>query len=431
MYRRTALAAAAVAALALTPGAALAAIPAGPGSLQTPTAAPDPDPPAPTGLGGVAIPPAPPTPPVAPTTDLLPGPQVDEDAFEDAIVDRMTGAGQPVGFAYAITRNGQLVAADGVGDARMAADGQKDFTPSTRIEVMSVSKPMGAIALQKILHKRGISVDTPIGSYLPSNWDKGPGFAAGTANPVTFRHLLTHTSGFKQFLDNLPDDVSYSNSWDGMKLIASEGTTPGGTPKYKNANYTMIRVLIARLAGWFANGSGPLALATENNHARRYLRYLNKQVFSKAGVAKVTCWEHDDDEAALVYNRDNTAIGGALVERDGDDRKHCGGHQGLHLSALDIVRVATYLRHTENLLPAPARTQMFDDRLGWNSGSNSGSNTGMWWHGGDGTFGGGRQVHTCIAALPQGYEASLVINSQYPSGGSQCGKLLDAYRDAV
>lgn len=436
MYRRTTLTsaiAAGAAVFALAAPFADARVPASPGastigSVTTPPP-PPPDPhPVPTAPDEKAVP----TPPEPPQ----PGPQtlaqsgVAPAELAEQIEDRLSGPDAPVGYGYAIMHNGVLVQADGVGDARIAADGQQDFEATTRMEVMSVTKPMGAIALQKLLDQRGISVDTPVGPYLPIVWPKGPGYAPGSADPVTFRHLLTHTSGIRQLVNNPPEGVSFSNTWDGMKKIAQIGTDPGGSPQYKNANYVMIRILIARLAGPGNNGTGPLSFATENLHYKRYLKVLNKHVFSKAGVPEVTCWSDDDDEAAMVYNRDDLSIGGAVIERDGDKRKHCGGHTGLHLSADDLVRVATHLRHTEQILPAPVRDLMFSDLLGWNSGSNSGSNTGFWWHGGDGYFGGGRHVHTCVMALPQNYEAALVINSQYPSGGSQCGKLIAAFKAA-
>ncbi|UUY02254.1 beta-lactamase family protein [Svornostia abyssi] len=435
MFRQTVVATLAVATLAIVPTCAVAAAPAAPGigSLTTPPPPPpdphpDPDP---------ADPPitAQPQGPAPGPQDLVSEPVVEPEAFASEIEDRLGGADGPVGYAYAITRNGQLAAADGIGDARAAVDGQQGFTEDTRLEVMSVTKPMSAMALQKLLAQRGIPVDTPIGAYLPATWEKGPAFEPDSANPVTFRHLLTHTSGFKQYIDGLPDPDVYGNTWDGMQLLAASDLTPGGTPKYKNANYVMVRVLIARLTGVAGLGIGPLAFVTENNNSKKYLKYLNKEVFSKAGVPNVRCWVDDDEEdtAALVYDRDDVAAGGRLIERDGDSRKHCGGHTGLHLSAIDLVKVATYLRRTENILPALARDRMFSDLLGWNRSSNNPDegSLGFWWHDGWGHWFSGateRQVFTCVMALRQNYEAALVMNSL---PGNTCGTLKAAFEDAA
>ncbi|MBJ7332971.1 MAG: beta-lactamase family protein, partial [Solirubrobacteraceae bacterium] len=374
--------------------------------------------------------------PVAPQgpQNLVSEPVVEPEEFAANIEDRLDGPGGPVGYGYAITKNGQLAAANGIGDARAAVDGQMDFTETTRIEVMSVTKPMSAMALQKLLAQRGISVDAEIASYLPPSWEKGPAFQVNAPNPVTFRTLLTHTSGFKQYIASLPDPGVYNNDWDGMKMLVASDLAPGGDPQYKNANYVLIRVLIARLTGLAGLGIGPLAHVTETNNSKKYLKYLNKQVFAKAGVPNVRCWVDDDEEdtAALVYDRDDVGAGGKLVERDGDSRKHCGGHTGLHLSAIDLVKVATYLRRTENILAAPVRDQMFSDLLGWNRGSNnpdSGS-LGYWWHDGWGHWGSSpeRQVFTCVMALRQNYEAAIVMNSL---PGNTCGTLKAAFEDAA
>lgn len=434
MFRRTAVATAVLVALAApvagaqAPGGPSAG---GPGQATATPTPPPPDPrPEPTAPDITALP-TPPAPPAPGPQTLTSEPAVLPAAFAAAIEQRLSGAGAPVGYAYAITRNGQLVASEGVGDARIAADGQGDFTPTTRMEVMSVTKPMGAIALQQILAKRSISVDTPVGAYLPKLWAKGPGYAANSANAVTFRHLLTHTSGIKQLMDNPPAGVTFANTWQGMRAIAKAGSTPGGDSQYKNANSIMIRVLIGRLAGYKNQGTGPLALVGEKTHSARYLKYLNTHMFAKAGVPQVRCWATNDATAAMVYDRDNLAGGGRVVERDGDDRKHCGGHTGLHLSALDLVKVAAYLRHSEQLLAEPVRNQMFADRLGWNAGSNLGGALGEWWHGGDGFFSGNREVHTCVAALRQNYEVAIVINSQHQTGSGQCSMLRNAYDDAA
>ena len=89
-------------------------------------------------------------------------------------------------------------------------------------------------------------------------------------------------------------------------------------------------------------------------------------MFEPSGVASVSCWESDDSNAALTYNAADPAAAGWLVEREGAERVHCGGHTGLHLSSRDLVRVLVHLRHTTALLPADVRDAMFAGRLGWN-----------------------------------------------------------------
>lgn len=421
MLHRKLVLATTVAGLALTASPALGQepvpVPGGPSSFQPPTPAPPPPPP--PGPQVVAPPVAPP-PPAGPQQFQGPAPP-DVATMVAGINSRLSGA---VGYAYTITRNGQVVAEDGVGNRRRAIDGQADFTPTTRLEVMSVTKNMTAIALLKLLHQRGISVNAPIGKYLPLQWKKSKGFRRKGNNRITFRHLLTHTSGIRQVMNAAPASAGLGNGWDGLRKLVARGAYPNpASGQYKNANYALMRVLIPRLTG--------MIFVTEAKAYKRYLYWMNKAVFKPAGVATVRCHAPIDSVAALAYDANDPTESGVLPERQGDDAVDCGGHTGLHLSARDLARVLVHLRHTNKILPVGVRSAMFAGRLGWNEGSDNGAGrtdtANTWWHGGDGTFS-GRQIHTCVMALPQGYEASLVVNSQ---PGGACGVLLNSYKEAA
>lgn len=402
-------------ALATAPAIAQQPHPGGPGSKAAPTLPPPP----PSGPESHALP-TPPPPPSGP--GVLGETPLSVDAMVAGVNSRLDDA---VGYAYTIARNGQVVAEDGVGQARRAVDGTRAFTPTTRLEVMSVTKNMTAIALLKLLQAEAVSIDSPIARWLPLDWPKAGGFKRASQTPITFRHLLTHTSGVNQAIVAAPPGSGVGNSWSGLRALVALGATPNAAPdNYKNANYALMRVLIPRLTGQ--------RVVTEQRAYKRYLLWLNEAVFEPSGVASVSCWESDDSNAALTYNVADPAAAGWLVEREGAERVHCGGHTGLHLSSRDLARVLVHLRHTTALLPADARAAMLADRLGWNEGSNNGDGRtdtlNVWWHGGDGDFNGGREIHTCVMALPQGYEAALVVNSQ---PGGACGVLLDSYKEAA
>ena len=365
--------------------------------------------------------PAPTAEPASTADDFAGGVPVDLAKLLRGVTSRLAGA---VGYQYTIARNGQVVAEDGVRDARRPIDGQLDMTPTSRIEVMSVTKNMTAIALLKLLDEKNVSVDAAIGKYLPLLWQKAGGFRTLGSNLITFRHLLTHTSGINQAMIAAPAGTGLGNDWDGLRNLVAYGATPNPAPgNYKNANFALMRLLIPRLTGVIA--------LTEQTAYQHYLSYLNANVFAPAGVPQVTCFAPVDSAAALVYDATVPNGTGLLPEREGDDAADCGGHTGLHLSARDLAKVLVYLRHTEALMPADVRQTMLEGRLGWNEGSNNGNGrtdtAGVWWHGGDGTFS-GREVHSCVMLMPQGYSASLIVNSQ--PGGS-CGVLLNSFKESV
>ncbi len=439
MRSRPALATALTAlALLAAPGVAGAQLPDDQGGSPPSSTQPG-GPPAPAPAPAPAPDPAPvPDPAPAPVPGPAPAP-VDAPLAAEAPFDvaalvhqlRSRLSFRVVGAGYAVTHHGQPVAggSGGIGVARRTVDGRRFFGADTRIEVMSVTKPVTAIALQRILFERGIDVDTPIGGYLPASWVKQGGFRADSKTPITFAHLILHTSGVNQALQSMsPTQLAQAgNSWDGVKYLTAYGATPAAR-QYKNANYALIRVLIAQL--YTKAIGGPSAFApTKTDYAARTLLYLNKRLFQPAGIAPVTCWENDDATAALAYDVANTAGTGKLVERDGADRQHCGGHAGLHLSAGDLARLMSTMRATNAILPASVRTEMFDRKLGWDPSSNGGiaGTDGLFWHAGDGFFGGNRETHSCVLAGSQGYEVALVLNSKQTSGVSQCRLLIDAF----
>ncbi len=53
----------------------------------------------------------------------------------------------------------------------------------------------------------------------------------------------------------------------------------------------------------------------------------------------------------------------------------------------------------------------------------------MWWHGGDGYFP-NTEIHTCVMTGPQKLSLALLMNSQRPTGNTQCGVLLNGLNDA-
>lgn len=76
---------------------------------------------------------------------------------------------------------------------------------------MSVTKNMTVIALLKLLHQKGISVNASIGKYLPAQWAKDQGLRVNGINRIRFRHLLTHTSGIRQAMIAAPDSAGLGN----------------------------------------------------------------------------------------------------------------------------------------------------------------------------------------------------------------------------
>lgn len=142
-----------------------------------------------------------------------------------------------------VRRNGRTVSeqAYGVAERRFGAPVARD----TRFMIASLSKPITAAAVARLVDEGKVSFDDPISRYVPNipNGDK-----------ITIDQLLTHHSG----LDS-PDRQSGSESW--MRLpntteqlverarAMAPAYKPGERYFYANANYWILANLIERVSG--------------------------------------------------------------------------------------------------------------------------------------------------------------------------------------
>lgn len=352
---------------------------------------------------------------------------------------------QVVGYAYVINKDGEVARSNAVGSARTADDGQLDMSIHTRSFIASVTKQITAIATIKILHQAGLSVDTPISDYLPDEWVQATGFWGD--NGLTFKHLMAHTTGLGQAFDLMKqnNDVtalsSWGNDWDGLEYVVSNGATPGASYAYKNANYALLRVLIPEV--WRQMGGAPYTEVTMGNHSIMYLAYVQQNIFEPIGIHNVGCWMQPALEEALAYSKDFVEEGGIAHEVSFNS---CGGHAGFRLSAYELAKYLAYIRHSDEIISYVQLGLANQENLGWTPSDNDGN----YWKGGDwnsnytiatpNTVGGGslslqstvdysKSSHACIMTFPYGYEASIVINSEYKTGfeSSACGVLKDAF----
>lgn len=393
----------------------------------------------PTGPGGIAAPqretPDPPAPDPVSVGGLAGESPISLSVLTARIEADLAANGGPTGWSYSISKSGVDVGGNSGGKARRAFDSNNlpngiDFSQGTRIQLMSVTKPITAIAIVRALDIANIDVDTPVSSYLPAAWAKGPGFAANSVNPVTFRHLLTHTSGVLQAFNANPGE-GWGNRWANLQPLVANGATPdvAAGQQYKNANYALLRVILPKL---WALADGPQSATTEANHGSRYLSYVNSKILAPAGVSETRCHDLNDFANTHAYNRTNLGIGGTALGYPVETQNECGGHAGLFLSSRELVKITAKLRESTAILSSAARAEMFAGRLGWSTNSNrAGTNTAnVWWHGGDGFYSQGRELHTCVMNAPQHYQLSLVMNSGRATGKSQCQILLDAVNAA-
>ncbi len=146
------------------------------------------------------------------------------------------------GHSLVVIRNGETIKAKGYGLASLEL--QAPAKPDTVYELASATKPFVATAIMLLVQDGKIDLDDEISKHLekpPETWRK-----------VTIRHLLTHTSGIKDYLGDLRHDFPHHTSLeDFVQAVAREPLNfpPGKKWTYSNTGYVLLGAIVRRQSG--------------------------------------------------------------------------------------------------------------------------------------------------------------------------------------
>ena len=320
------------------------------------------------------------------------------DALESAL------ANSTAGYSLRLNRNGLTIATVDWNWAHEPQDASESWTPDVRMHVASLSKIVTAIAMTKLLNDKGMSYDTPIIDYLPGYWSKGP-----SVNMITFRQLMTHTSGLAY------QNTSSRSDYEFMKEQVAAGTTHLGQYSYQNMNFGLCRILISTI-----NGNIPVdwswTLWPDPNFndwvwdlvtLLAYQWYVNAYVFSPGNVAGPTLYH--EPNYALAYNFPVSGNGW----NSGDLTTMAGG-AGWHMSVDEFLTVMSTFRRSGAIMSQSDAQTLLDDGFGidWSVSTPLGTyyaKNGMW------SDGSGHKEQSVAFYLPREMELVLLVNSPVTS----------------
>jgi CubicO group peptidase (beta-lactamase class C family) len=161
----------------------------------------------------------------------------------DALVREVMTREHIPGLALAVVRDGKIFKEAGYGLADI--ESKAPVTPDTIFRIASVSKQFVATAVMMLVEEGKLKVEDPISRYLegtPASW-----------SGITIRHLLTHTSGIPDFInEDIPVNPSH-NGFDERVLRAVADRplhfTPGDEWRYSNSNYHLLGMIIRKVTG--------------------------------------------------------------------------------------------------------------------------------------------------------------------------------------
>ena len=167
------------------------------------------------------------------------------EAAADAECKWIIARGAAPGVCIAVGRAGEVVFARGYGRADIENDVR--VTTDSAFRIASVTKQLTAAAIMKLVESGKVKLDEPVRTYLPDTPEQ--------YKAVTIRHLLSHTSGIPDFIDQgraselaAKVDVKYADIAGIVKDLPLE-FEPGSKYAYCNTGYVMLGEVIARVSG--------------------------------------------------------------------------------------------------------------------------------------------------------------------------------------
>ena len=168
------------------------------------------------------------------------------------LAERMTNYKVP-GVSIAVIEGGRIAWARGFG---VKEAGKSDpVTPTTLFQAASISKPVAATAMLRLVEGGTLSLDTNVNKYLTS-W-KVPDNKFTATEKVTLRRIVSHTAGLTVHgfpgyatTDPIPTVVQVL---DGAKPANTApvrvDTTPGAIERYSGGGTTIMQQLLVDVTG--------------------------------------------------------------------------------------------------------------------------------------------------------------------------------------
>ncbi|HEU6452632.1 MAG TPA: serine hydrolase domain-containing protein [Gemmatimonadaceae bacterium] len=192
-----------------------------------------------------------PTQTAEPAATVAPAPQrgvrdaAELEAFIDGVMAGQLRRQHVAGATVSVVKDGKLLFAKGYGYADV--EKRKPVNPATTLfRIGSVSKLFTWTAVMQLVEQGKLDLDTDINKYLdfkiPDTYEQ----------PITLRHLMTHTPGFEEdsrgLISDDSSDLQPMSEWL-PKHIPTRVRPPGTYSAYSNYGATLAGYIVQRASG--------------------------------------------------------------------------------------------------------------------------------------------------------------------------------------
>ena len=168
------------------------------------------------------------------------------EGFIDGIMERSIVTGETVGATVALVGNGRLLVARGYGMADIELGIPVD-SRVTAFRIGSISKVFVWMSVLQLVEAGKLDLDADINTYL-TDFELPGEFT----DPITMRHLMTHTPGFEESLINLfvsgPRQLG-SLAQTLIRDLPRRVRFPGRLVSYSNYGAALAGHVVARITG--------------------------------------------------------------------------------------------------------------------------------------------------------------------------------------
>lgn len=201
------------------------------------------------------------------------------DRVDDVVRTEMRRQSIP-GLSIAVVRNGRVVKVQGYGRANIECN--VPVKRDTIFQIQSVTKSFTAAGILMLVEEDKVGLDDPVSRHLD-------GSAEAWRN-LTVRHLLTHTSGLKDYINEPTQSLCLDITDDEVLKAAAArpmNFTPGTRYQYSNTNYLLLGMLIRKVTG------------------KGYGDFLTERVFRPLGMdqTRIYSWSEIIPNRAAGYLR--------------------------------------------------------------------------------------------------------------------------------
>ena len=256
-------------------------------------------------------------PAAAPTLASGPSDPAELEVFIDKLMTKDMQERHIAGAAIAVVKDGQLFFTKGYGYADLENKIPVD-PEQTMFRIGSVGKVFTWTAVMQLVEQGKLDLDADINTYLdfriPDTYPQ----------PITLRHLMTHTSGIEdRWLESLtadPSELLPPREWM-VDNFPGRVRPPGEAAGYSNYNAMLGGYIVARVSG------------------EPYDQYIQKHIFDPLGMTHSTVRPQIPDDLRPFASKSYTYVDGAFQPFPDYMAQPAGLPSGFHqISVTDMAR---------------------------------------------------------------------------------------------